>query len=177
MGAAYNHANELSAQGFAAPLVSDSCSRVAISRQGDMGKASWAAPEPLFHPQFSVTEEEKNEMLSYKKRIAHRQRKRQRQTPSLWRERPLPQRDAHVVSPWISQFPELYSLDSDQQYFLGLGRLMRCLGKARSVVDIYSYWNSLNIIATHRPHAWSKPARREAAFERMRETGHWRHRD
>ena len=46
MGAAYNHANECSAQGFVAPLVSESCSRVAISRQGDMDKASWAAPPP-----------------------------------------------------------------------------------------------------------------------------------
>ena len=110
--------------------------------------------------------------------------KRQRQTASLWRARPLPQRDAHVGLLLISQCPESYSLDSDPQYFFGLGgsvmslpRLMRCLGTAHSAADIYSYWNSLNSIATHRPHAWSKPARREAAFERMRETGHWRHRD
>ena len=30
-------------------------------------EASWATPEPLFHPQFSTTEAEKNEMHSYQR--------------------------------------------------------------------------------------------------------------
>ena len=60
---------------------------------------------------------------------------------------------------------------------MSLPRLMRCLGTACSVADMYYYWKTLNILATRWPRSSGKEARREAAFERVRETGRCGHRD
>ena len=154
-----------------------------------VGKGTWTKhhgqpPEPLFHPQFSVTEEEKNEMLSYKKGMHTGKGKGKGKRPASGGKG-----HCHSETPMWDRFgypnfqSRILSIQTHNTFWvwegsvMSLPRLMHCLGTAHSVADIYSYWNSLNIIATHRPHAWSKPARREAAFERMRETGHWRHRD
>ena len=154
------------------------------SARGHGQSTMGSPPEPVFHPQFSVTEKDKNEMLSYKKGLHTGKGKGKGKRPAsggkgyCHSETPMWDRFGYPNSRVVlSRFRPTILFGVLEGSIMSLPRLMRCLGTAHSLADMYSFWTSWNIIATHRPHAWSKPPRREAALERMRETGHWRHRD
>jgi hypothetical protein len=47
------------------------------------------------------------------------------------------------------------------------------LGRWSSAQELYGYYNSLDLLAVKRPHAWANPTRQAAAILRKQETGFW----
>ena len=67
------------------------------------------------------------------------------------------------------------SFDVWEGVVISLPRLFHCLGFAFTAADLYAFWHTLNIIATHRPHSWATEARQGASRERYRRWGKYGH--